>query len=178
MGRNRHLLMTIALLKPLHAAPYRALMLRAYADDAEAFTSTPEERAAHSEAWWVQRIAHDQGLGVAFGAFDDDRLVGTVALEFSTRTKTRHKGLVIGMFVEPQARGRGLAGALMAAAIAHAQARPGLRLLTLTATEGNEAALRVYRAHGFQAFGVEPMAIWTPEGYRAKVHMWRGLHPS
>jgi RimJ/RimL family protein N-acetyltransferase len=169
--------MPVIPLRPEHALAYRQLMLTAYEQDADAFTSTPEERATHSEAWWVQRIAHAQGLGVAFGAFEEERLVGTVALEFSTRAKTRHKALVIGMYVEPPARGRGLAGALMAAAIEHARAQPGVRMMTLTATDGNEAALRVYRAQGFQAFGVEPMAIWTPGGFRAKVHMWREVSP-
>lgn len=169
--------MSIIPLRPEHAAAYRQLMLEAYAQDADAFTSTPQERAAHDEAWWVQRIAHPKGLGVAFGAFVQEQLVGTVALEFSTRTKTRHKGLVIGMYVAPASRGQGLAGALMVAALDHARARPGLRVLTLTATEGNEAALQVYRAHGFQAFGTEPLAIWTPQGFRAKVHMWREVTP-
>lgn len=165
--------MPVIPLRPEHAPAYRQLMLAAYEQDADAFTSTPEERAGQSDAWWVQRIAHPQGLGVAFGAFQAGQLVGTVALEFSTRTKTRHKALVIGMYVLPAARGRGLAAALMTAAIDHAGARPGIRTMTLTATAGNDAALRVYRTHGFQEFGIEPMAIRTPAGFKAKVHMWR-----
>ena len=48
-------------------------------------------------------------------------------------------------------------------------------LLTLTATEGNDSAINLYRAVGFEVFGVEPMAIRTPSGYKAKVHMWLPL---
>lgn len=53
---------------------YRELMLHAYAAAADAFTSTPEERAAEPDAWWLARIADPWGLGYAFGAFTDDRL--------------------------------------------------------------------------------------------------------
>lgn len=161
----------VAPLQPADALPYRALMLQAYEQAADAFTSTAEDRAAEPESFWVRRIADPSGLNVAFGAFIGQRLVGTVALECNTKPKTRHKGLVIGMYVEPAARGTGAAWALLDALLAHARARGGLRLLTLTVTEGNEPAIRLYRCAGFEAFGVEPLAILTPSGYRGKVHM-------
>jgi predicted acetyltransferase/RimJ/RimL family protein N-acetyltransferase len=165
-----------ALLRPLTAedAPaYRALMLQAYADDADAFTSTPQERAAEPLSWWVERIAGRHG--VAFGAFLGGTLVGTAALEFSAKPKTAHKALLLGMFVQPHARGRGLGRGLVQAALQAAAARPGVRVVTLTLTEGNAAALRLYRACGFREFGVEPQAIATPGGLRAKVHMTQAL---
>lgn len=165
--------MHVALLEPSHAAPYRALMLQAYELAADAFTSTAEERATEPESWWIQRIAGPQGA--AFGAFEGDKLVGTVALEFSSKPKTRHKAHVIGMYVSPAARGCGAGKALLAAVIAHAEARAGTLLLTLTVTQGNEPAIQLYRAAGFEVFGTEPLAILTPSGYKGKVHMWRGL---
>ena len=39
--------------------------------------------------------------------------------------------------------------------------------------EAYELAVRLYRSVGFEAFGTEPMAILTPGGFRAKVHMQR-----
>lgn len=153
------------------AADCRALMLRAYTTAADAFTSTTDERAAEPLSYWVRRIADPQGLGVALGAFDQGLLVGTVAVEFNAKPKTRHKALVIGMFVDDACRGHGCGRALMDAALACARARDGLALVTLTVTQGNRAAIGLYQRCGFQPFGVEPMAIRTPEGYRAKVHM-------
>ncbi|MNY83742.1 hypothetical protein D3C86_2267210 [compost metagenome] len=44
--------------------------------------------------------------------------------------------------------------------------------MTLTVTEGNASAIALYESLGFKTFGVEPMAIATPEGFKAKVHMW------
>ena len=45
---------------------YRELMLLAYGSEPEAFTSTPEERAAQSDAEWARRIEDPKGLSEAF----------------------------------------------------------------------------------------------------------------
>ncbi len=165
----------IARLQPADAVPYRELMLEAYEQAADAFTSTAAERAAEPESFWTRRIADASGLSAAFGAFQGTRLVGTVALEFSVKPKTRHKALLIGMYVRPAARGQRAGSALMAAALRFAQARQGVQALTLTVTQGNEAAISLYQRFGFVAFGVEPMAILTPDGFKGKVHMWRAV---
>ena len=165
--------MRVALLHPSDAPQYRSLMLEAYELAADAFTSTPEERAAEPESFWVKRIADPTGMSAAFGAFRGRKLVGTVALEFSAKPKTRHKALVIGMYVSPQARGSAAGRALIEASIKYAEAKEGILLLNLTVTDGNELAIRLYRSAGFEAFGTEPMAILTPGGLRAKVHMQR-----
>ena len=167
--------MKVAVLCASDAARYKALMLHAYEHAADAFTSTPEERALEPDAWWIHRIAHPQGLTVAFGAFEDESLVGTVALEFSAKPKTRHKALVIGMYVMPSSRGRGSARALVHAAIRFCQARGDIRAIQLEVTEGNEPAVALYRSLGFQAYGVEPLAVLTPSGFKSKVHMWLSL---
>lgn len=162
----------IKVLSALHAQAYKAVMLHAYEHSADAFTSTPQERAAEPDAWWVSRIANPNGLTLAFGAFNQDELIGVVALEFSAKPKTQHKALVVGMYVMPQSRGNGVSRALMNAAIAHATARGGITVTQLEVTDGNTSAMALYQSLGFQAFGVEPMAVLTPSGYRAKVHMW------
>lgn len=167
--------MHIAPLAAEHIAAYRRLMLHAYEQAADAFTSTVEERSALPDSWWLKRMADPDGAGIAFGAFLDGELAGTVALEFSSKTKTKHKVHVVGMFVLETCRGRGIGKALIQAAIEYACSRHDLRLMTLTLTQGNEFALGLYEACGFKQFGVEPMAILTPAGYKAKVHMWRDL---
>ncbi|MBK7617306.1 MAG: GNAT family N-acetyltransferase [Burkholderiales bacterium] len=167
--------MRIARLQASDLDRYRALMLHAYASAPDAFTSTPDERAAAPLSWWAARIADGQGLSQALGAFVDDGLVGTVTVEFSAKPKTRHKAHLIGMFTHEASRGRGIGRALVHAALQEAGARPGVQVVTLTVTEGNALAVRLYQSFGFQAFGVEPMAIQTPAGFLSKVHMWLRL---
>ena len=170
--------MTVAVLTASAAAPYKALMLHAYEHAADAFISTPEERAKESDDWWVKRIAHPEGLTVAFGDFDGNDLVGTVALEFSLKPKTKHKALIVGMYVLPSGRGKGSARALMGSAIQFCASRLDIRAIQLEVTEGNAPAVNLYQSLGFTAYGVEPMAVRTPSGFQSKVHMWlrlRGL---
>jgi RimJ/RimL family protein N-acetyltransferase len=163
--------MRITALAPADASQYRELMLEAYVLAADAFTSTAEEREVEPLSWWVNRIAAPSGLSQSFGAFQEQQLVGTVALEYSAKPKTRHSALVIGMYVRPSARGQGVGAQLMHALVAAASARPELLQLRLTVTEGNEPGIRLYRSIGFTAWGTEPMAIRTPSGYKGKVHM-------
>ncbi len=167
--------MRVAPLTFTDVVSYRALMLEAYANAPDAFTSTPEERAAEPESWWSKRIADPSGMTAAFGAYDRGELVGTVALEFASKPKTRHKALLIGMYVRPGARGTGAGRSLVSAAVEHAKGRPGVKVITLTVTQGNAAAEGLYRSVGFQTFGVEPMAIRREGGYLSKVHMWLAL---
>lgn len=163
--------MHISTLTAADAAAYRALMLEAYEQAPDAFTTTAAERRAEPESWWVKRIGSAEGLATSFGAWQDKALVGTVALEYSAKPKTRHAVLVLGMYVQPSQRGSGLGRALMQAAIAAAASRPGIRSLNLTLTEGNEPALRLYRSVGFVSWGVQPEAIRTDAGLQGKVHM-------
>lgn len=170
--------MRISVLQTHHVPAYRQLMLHAYEHAADAFTSTALERANETDDWWARRIADPDGSSVAFGAWQGDALVATVALEFSAKPKTRHKALVIGMYVMEACRGRGVGRALLDAAIGQACSRAEVRVLQLTVTEGNVAAITLYRAAGFEPFGTEPMAILTPGGFKAKVHMWRAIEPT
>lgn len=157
------------------ASGYRELMLQGYRLAPEAFTSTPQERAAHSEDWWRQRIGGPDGDSQSFGVFHGDLLVGAVALSFSDRTKTRHKAELLGLYVQDAQRGTGAGRALMTLALAHARRRQHLRSVVLTVTEGNAPALALYGSLGFEVFGHEPMAIRTADGYRAKLHLWLRL---
>ena len=153
------------------AGRYRSLMLEAYVLAADAFTSTAEERAREPEAWWIKRIADPAGLTVGFGVEWDGRLAGTVALEYAVKPKTIHTALLVGMYVRESARRQGAGRALLQAALAHAAQRPGVEVVTLTVTEGNAPAIRLYEEHGFRAWGTQPWAIATPSGLKGKVHM-------
>ena len=111
------------------------------------------------------------GSATSFGAWRENSLVGTVALEYSAKPKTRHSVLVLGMYVQPSHRGAGVGFALMKAAILAASSRPEVLSLNLTLTEGNRPALRLYESVGFVAWGVQPGAIRTETGLKGKVHM-------
>lgn len=168
--------MTVRRLTPADAHAYRALMLNAYAQHPEAFTSSMDERAALPFHWWESRLSTaPDATEIVLGAFDDRELVGAVGVEFERRAKARHKAFIFGMYVAPSARRTGVGARLLAAALDAAQARPGIGLAQLTVTAGNRAARALYERAGFVLFGDEPFAIAVDGGYVAKLHMWRDL---
>lgn len=162
-------------LVPADAATYRALMLDAYASHRIEFTSTRAEREGQPISWWENRIGDAHSSACAFGAFEADTLVGTVALEFETREKTLHTATLIGMYVSERARGGGVGRQLVEAVKAAARVRVGVNLVKLTVTEGNAAAQQLYERCEFVAFGIEPRAMFAEGEYRGKIHMWCDL---
>jgi GNAT superfamily N-acetyltransferase len=150
-------------------------MLEAYEQAPDAFTSTAQERRSEPMSWWVKRIGSETGDSQAFGAWEERELLGTVAIEFSAKPKTRHSALVLGMYVKPAFRGKGVGALLINAALQAARSRREIRMVRLRLTEGNEAAMRLYRSAGFQVWGVEPAAIFTSAGFKGKVHMAKVL---
>jgi ribosomal protein S18 acetylase RimI-like enzyme len=167
--------MHVRRLGPDDATVYRALMLEAYRDHPDAFTSSHAERAAQPTDWWAWRLAPGDGATQrVFGAFDGGVLVGAVGWQRGERGKVAHRGELFGMAVAPAARGRGAGRALVDAVLADARAA-GLATMTLTVTDGNVAAGRLYARCGFVRIGLEPMAVRVGERWAAKATMWRRL---
>ena len=166
--------MEIRRLTIVDAPAYRRLRLRGLREHPEAFTSSWEEDDAQPLAATEARLASLQQ--VLWGAFDGGALRGIVGLELLRRPKEQHKAKVVGMYVPADAAGRGIGAALLRTLLAHAR-QAGLSDLVLTVTEGNAAALRLYRRAGFEAFGTEPRAIRVDGRAFGKVHMHLALAP-
>ncbi|WP_085580169.1 MULTISPECIES: GNAT family N-acetyltransferase [unclassified Pseudomonas] len=165
--------MWIERLDASHALAYRELMLEAYDCHPQAFTSSVRERAAMPLSWWESRLSGK--FDVVLGAFEAGRLAGIVGLAFESREKARHKVTLFGLYVSAPYCRRGTGHGLLQAALAEAQSRPELKLIQLTVTAGNDAALNLYRRCGFIQFGQEPMAVRVGEDYFDKLHLWREL---
>ncbi|MDB5895310.1 MAG: family N-acetyltransferase [Rhodoferax sp.] len=167
---------TIIRLDPSHAGAYRALMLRAYDAHPSAFTTSAVERAGQPVAWWAARLSPDEDTPeLVFGALRNGTLLGAAGLSFEKRLKSRHKSTLFGMVVDTAAQGQGLGRQLVHAVLAAARARPSLRTVQLTVTEGNTAAETLYRRCGFAPWGTEPMAVRVGDAYLGKVHLWCDL---
>ena len=165
--------MQVGRLTPAHAAEYRALMLRAYAEQPEAFTSTVAERERLPLELWVSRVSADpEPTELVFGAFVDQRLIGVAGLRRHRRERTEHKATLFGMFVRSGWTGRGVGRALVEVVLEHARASPGLLVVQLTVAETNARARHLYETCGFRPFGTEPFANRHGERFVSLVHMW------
>ena len=102
---------------------------------------------------------------------EDGTLAAQVGFERAARSKSRHKGTLIGMYVVPEFRGRGLGKQLVAALIAEARARAGMEQINLTVTHRNAEARALYLKAGFVPFGVEKNALKVDGTYYDKEYM-------
>lgn len=170
--------MQVRRLTPAYASEYRALMLEAYADESQAFTSTVAEREPLPLEWWRLRISHPANPNDSvFGAFDGLQLVGVAGVKFKQRERIRHKAELYGMFILPAFRGKSLGRILVEAVLEHASSIPNTRAVQLTVIEPNSAARRLYESCGFLPFGTEPYAKKLPDGFVSVIHMWCPLGP-
>jgi ribosomal protein S18 acetylase RimI-like enzyme len=127
----------------------RDLRLRALQESPTAFSSNYGREREFTEADWRRRTASSvvatldgAPVGIA-GSYTEDSAPDIVE--------------VVGMWVAPEARGRGAGGALLDHLIDEARRRGATRV-RLGVTEGNETAERLYRSRGFELTGeAEPL---------------------
>ncbi|MBZ6076171.1 GNAT family N-acetyltransferase [Microvirga puerhi] len=143
-------------LMPADADAYRELRLEALASAPAAFGSSYEEEIRLSLDEFRARIP-DTGPNRIFAAFSRDRLVGMAGFVVQDRLKARHKGILWGVYVRPEARGRGLGDALVRQVVDHA----ARHVVVIEAAVGlfNESARRTYHKLGFKPYGIERKAI-------------------
>jgi ribosomal protein S18 acetylase RimI-like enzyme len=167
--------MTVRQLTADDATVYQALRLFALEESPEAFSSSYSDEAKRSPDDIAARVAPEpDGSRCVFGAFAGDRLVGFLAFIRPDRPKLHHWADLAGMYVAPEFRRRGLGGALVDAALAHARALPSLRQVRLSANASNQPARSLYQSRGFKCVGVEPEAL-SVEGryYDLEVYVLR-----
>ena len=134
-------------------AVLRDIRLRALEEAPYAFGSTLEGESSRSEQWWkagVDRLPwHGTRRIVWFVADGEGRVVGlTAGVEGADGGHPE----VMSMWVEPDCRGTGVAGDLLAAVISWAEGQ-GASALRLGVADDNLAARRFYERHGFVSTG-------------------------
>jgi len=152
---------SVVRLTPADWRAHRDLRLEALRTDPEAFGSTYAENAAFDEAQWRARLeavtywqAREGGMPVG--------MVGLWEIVTDDVLFEDAVPLLIGMFVRPAARGRGVGEALVRTVMAEARARGHLRLL-LDVRVANASARSLYARCGFVETG-DPMPEQAADG--------------
>ena len=147
--------------RPDEGLRVRALRLQALADAPLAYGSTVAREQAFDDTVWHER-ARDGAAGVdrvTFVAEDKNRWVGLVTGMVDETMGSRFA--LVGMFVEPAARGQGIGAALVDAVADWARGR-GAPHLYLGVTATNQGAIRLYHRCGFRPTGGREPLGHTP----------------
>ncbi|WP_310125665.1 GNAT family N-acetyltransferase [Paraburkholderia terricola] len=162
MHLNNHAVL-IRQLGPADRDAYFELRLRGLTAHPESFGQSYADALARGAA---QHDAMLEGSRAADGDFllgayasAGAPLVGVVGMRRNPRDKERHKAAVVGMYVAPEAAGRGVGRALLDELLARAARIEGLRQVQLMVGSRNEAARKLYESLGFRKYGCEVDAL-------------------
>lgn len=140
----------IIALPPERWREYKALRLTALRTDPIAFGSTYEESIEYPDELWQERLS-GQTSTILF-AERDGRLVGTAAVLLGIEEDAA-TAQIVGVFVEPEHRGQGIARRLLEALLARIADRPEFTRILLHVTETQAAATALYGSLGFVEVG-------------------------
>lgn len=122
------------------------------------------------------RFASVQALGLPrLAAVIDGAVVGyAYAGPFRTRQAYRYM-VEDSIYVAPEARGRGVAGALLDALIHHCEALGLRQMVAVIGDSDNAGSIALHRTRGFADAGVFKAAGWKHDDWRDVVFMQREL---
>lgn len=150
--------MTLRRLTPDDAPASRALRLLGLKESPASFGRSFREEASQPLSFFEQRLAAG-GPAATFGAFVDVELIGMITLLRAAGLKENHKATIVGLYVHPEHRRRGVARKLVARALRAASGLDGVRQLRVAVVATNAPALALYEAFGFSIYGREPEAL-------------------
>lgn len=158
--------MLIRKLTPEDAAAFRQFRVEMCGAHPEAFGQTPDEVAEMAEEkfldWMSQSDVYPEKFVLA--AFEQDRLVGTVAFRREDSFKERHRSWIWAVYVRPEGRGRGISKALMQQVIDECRRISGLEILTLVVSLTQTSARTLYTSLGFFTNGIVLHGYKLPDG--------------
>ncbi|SMG50940.1 GNAT family N-acetyltransferase [Paraburkholderia susongensis] len=149
-------------LGPADRDVYFQLRLRGLKAHPESFGQSYEEALAKGPAQHDATLQGSQAEGTfLLGAYASAGapLIGVVGLLRNRSDKERHKAAVVGMYVAPEAAGRGIGRALLSELLTRAAHADGLRQIYLTVGSRNDAARKLYESLGFRKYGCEAGAL-------------------
>lgn len=125
------------------AEAFRSIRLEGLERYPAAFAASFREEREQPLSFFADRLERNFVLG----AESRERLAGVAGFQFHDSEKTRHRGMLWGMYVREEARGTGVARRLVDGILDHARQR--VEEIALTVWTENPAAIALYKSAGF-----------------------------
>ena len=136
------------------APAFQVIRLRGLQELPSAFASSYEEECSTPIGVVKEQLSAKEDSAI-FGAFEGKQLVGVVGLQREQMRKFAHKAFIWGMYVQPNARKRGVGQQLVTHALSFACQNLHVRQVNLGVNANNVAAIALYKSLGFEQFGFE-----------------------
>ena len=92
-----------------------------------------------------------------FGAYHKNKIIGLATFTQEAGIKFSHKAHLSSVFIEPEFRGRGVAGQLLEEVLEYSKKQ--VEQILLTVADDNKPAIHLYEKLGFQTYGIEAKAL-------------------
>ncbi len=158
-------------LNPDDAEAFWQVRLLGVQQEVDAFYASYEENKNRDLAE-IARMLEPTKNSFVMGVFADDSLAG-IAGFFRAKEgyKVAHKGVIWGVFLKSEYRGKGLAKKLLLGTIDNARQVGGIELIFLSVNASNPSAIKAYEAVGFKIWGLEKKAMKIGKRYVDENHM-------
>ena len=151
------------------AAQFRDLRLASLQETPDAFASSYEEEE-HWTAEFYAELQRSQTDNFIIGAFDNTTLVGMVGFFRERFRKTRHVGIIWGMYVRPEYRRQNIGEKMLHYLLDEARTVQGIEQVHLGVVSTIYPAKSLYEKCGFQLFGEEKNAMKDQGKYFSVFH--------
>ena len=148
---------------------WKKLRLESVRNRPEAFGQSYQGVEKQDEQWFEKSLEN----GVTFAYFKDNEMVGLAGTFSMQPENMRHRASLFGLYVKSKYARQGIASALIEQIISHV--KPHHKQLHLTVTTNNEAAISLYKKHGFVIYGTEPDALLVSGKYYDEFLMLKKL---
>lgn len=151
--------MTIIQLNTDHISQYKALRLKGLQTDPEAFGALYEEEINQPDSFWESRLKNNN----IFGAFEKENLIGIIHFNKLSQIKTKHRGILWGMFVDLEWQNKKIGSQLLTHLLEYAKNHA--QQIHLSCVTNNDAAVGLYKKYGFIIYGTEPDSLYFKNTY-------------
>ena len=149
-------MISITELDPSDWERYKALRLYSLEESPLAFGRTLAEGQARSDAEWKEKLvrARQKETWLYF-AEEDGELIGMIGACRQGPEKFQHSIKIVGMYVLPEVRGKGVGKMLIEHLMREVAQDPVVRKIKLIAVTTQTAAIEMYRSEGFREIGIQ-----------------------
>ncbi|AZK45183.1 GNAT family N-acetyltransferase [Paenibacillus lentus] len=153
-------------IKQEQAEGFWKLRLEALRTHPEAFYTSYEDSVQTPLDEVAKRIMNKQDDYI-LGAFKEDgQIVGMVGFKRGQGMKFKHKGMIWGIYVAADYRGKGIAKELLQEVLRRGKDIEGLKQINLSVVTANKVAAGLYKILGFETYGTEKNALeYNGRGY-------------